>query len=134
MTFSLVGLNLAAFADQHYECYIVCGTMTNAFTDSCINCAYYVHVTPTHDTQYHSSLKNVFAIFAMFSSVGVSCGQPDIPSNGRVNTSAGTSFGDVARYSCDSGYTLNGPAERTCQADGRWSGSVPTCESEFGVQ
>ena len=61
-------------------------------------------------------------------SVGVSCGQPDSPSNGHVNTSAGTSFGDVARYSCDTGYTLNGPAERTCQADGQWNGSVPTCE------
>ena len=61
-------------------------------------------------------------------SVGVSCGQPGIPSNGQVNTSAGTSFGDVAKYSCDIGYTLNGPAERTCQADGRWNGSVPTCE------
>ena len=64
----------------------------------------------------------------MLFSVEVSCGQPDIPSNGRVNTSAGTSFGDVARYSCDTGYTLNGPAERTCQADGRWNESVPTCE------
>ena len=56
---------------------------------------------------------------------------PDAPSNGRVDTSAGTSFGDVARYSCDTGYTLNGPAERTCQANERWNGSVPTCESEF---
>ena len=63
--------------------------------------------------------------------VEVSCGQPEAPSNGRVNTSAGTSFGDVARYSCDTGYTLNGPAERTCQADGQWNGSVPTCESEI---
>ena len=64
-------------------------------------------------------------------SVGVSCGQLVDPSNGRVDTSAGTSFGDVARYSCDTGYTLNGPAERTCQADERWNGSVPTCESEY---
>ena len=48
-----------------------------------------------------------------------------------MDTSAGTSFGDVARYSCDTGYTLNGPAERTCQADGRWNGSVPTCEGEI---
>ena len=66
-----------------------------------------------------------------FFPVGVSCGQPDAPTNGRVDTSAGTSFGDVARYSCDTGYTLNGPAQRTCQADGQWSGSVPTCESEI---
>ena len=62
--------------------------------------------------------------------VGVSCGQPGIPSNGHVDTSAGTSFGDVARYSCNTGYTLNGPAERACHANGEWSGSAPTCESE----
>ena len=62
-----------------------------------------------------------------FVSVGISCGQPASLSNGRVDTSAGTSFGDVARYSCDTGYTRIGPAERTCQADGEWSGSVPTC-------
>lgn len=62
---------------------------------------------------------------------GVSCGQPDIPSNGHVNTSAGTSFMDVARYSCVEGYVLSGPAERSCQADQQWSGSVPACESEM---
>ena len=64
-------------------------------------------------------------------SAKLTCGLLDSPSNGRVNTSAGTSFGDVARYSCDTGYTLNGPAERTCQADRQWNGSVPTCEHEI---
>ena len=69
--------------------------------------------------------------------VGGICSQLVDPSNGRVDTSTGTSFGDVARYSCDTGYTLNGPAERTCQANREWSGSIPTCESEIyiiGVQ
>ena len=64
-------------------------------------------------------------------SVGVSCDLLVDPSNGRVNTSAGTSFGDVARYSCDTGYTRIGPAERTCQANREWSGSVPSCEREL---
>ncbi len=64
-------------------------------------------------------------------SAGVSCDLPGIPSNGRVDTSAGTSLGDVARYSCDKGYTLIGLNETTCQADGQWNGSVPTCESEI---
>ena len=63
--------------------------------------------------------------------VRVSCGQPDIPSNGHVDTSAGTSSGDVARYSCNQGYMLIGLEERTCQADGVWNGSVPTCESKI---
>ena len=47
-----------------------------------------------------------------------------------MDTSAGTSFGDVARYSCDAEYILNGETERTCQGDGRWDGSVPICASE----
>ena len=67
-------------------------------------------------------------LFHISISVGDSCGQPGIPSNGRVDISAGTSFGDVAKYSCDAGYTLNGTSERTCQADGRWNGTEPTCE------
>ena len=58
------------------------------------------------------------------------CGNPNTPTNGRVNTSTGTSVGDVARYSCDTGYTRNGLAERTCQTNGQWNGSVPTCRSE----
>ena len=73
----------------------------------------------------------VIPLLRMSFSVGVVCGQPDAPSNGAVDTSDGTSFGDVAKYSCGVGYTLNGPTERRCQADGKWSGSVPTCESEL---
>ena len=72
----------------------------------------------------------VAIILAMSISVGVSCGQPASPSNGRVDTSAGTSFGDVVRYACDKGYTLIGVVERTCQADKRWNGNTPKCESE----
>ena len=63
--------------------------------------------------------------------VGVSCVRLDAPRNGRVNTSADIPFGNVARYSCDAGYTLNGAAERTCQADGEWDGTEPTCESKI---
>ena len=66
----------------------------------------------------------------MFIFVGISCNQLDDLSNGRVSPRTGN-FGDVAKYSCDTGYTLSGPAERTCQADERWSGSVPTCRGEM---
>jgi len=70
---------------------------------------------------------------ALFALVGVSCGQPAGTSNGRVDTSAGTSFGDVVRYACDKGYMLSGVAERTCQADKRWNGSVPACERKSPI-
>ena len=63
--------------------------------------------------------------------VGITCSLLDDPNNGSVNTSRRITVGNVARYSCDKGYMVNGTADRTCQADGQWSGSMPTCESEI---
>ncbi len=40
--------------------------------------------------------------------------------------------GTVATYTCDTGYILNGgTTTRTCGSDGVWSGSAPTCLSEW---
>ena len=49
------------------------------------------------------------------------------PDNGRVDTPQEATFNQVATYSCNSGYELVGNMTRTCQADGMWSGSEPTC-------
>ena len=38
-----------------------------------------------------------------------------------------TTAGAVASYECVAGYTLVGSATRTCQNNGSWSGSEPTC-------
>ena len=56
------------------------------------------------------------------------CGTLPNPSNGSVSHTAGTTFGQTATYSCNTGYTLVGNDTRTCQADGMWSGSEPTCQ------
>ena len=71
----------------------------------------------------------------------VDCGSLQDPENGMVTVTE-TTFGSIASYSCSgSNYLLMGAAERTCQADGMWSGSVPICgklqqyislKSEFG--
>ncbi|XP_078662291.1 sushi, von Willebrand factor type A, EGF and pentraxin domain-containing protein 1-like [Branchiostoma floridae x Branchiostoma belcheri] len=37
------------------------------------------------------------------------------------------SYQDVKHFTCDTGYNLVGSEEMTCQADGTWSGSFPTC-------
>uniref|UniRef100_A0A8C9LA03 CUB and Sushi multiple domains 2 n=1 Tax=Pavo cristatus TaxID=9049 RepID=A0A8C9LA03_PAVCR len=55
------------------------------------------------------------------------CGDPGIPSHG---IGLGEEFGvdSVVRFSCEPGYTLRGSSERTCQANGSWSGVQPECE------
>ena len=57
----------------------------------------------------------------------VNCGSLTDPVNGSVNHTAGTTFGQTATYSCNTGYELVGNSIHTCQASGNWSGSVPTC-------
>lgn len=54
------------------------------------------------------------------------CGAPPPPANGRVSADRST-VGGTATYSCDAGYSLVGDERRTCRADGRWSGTVPSC-------
>ena len=58
----------------------------------------------------------------------VDCGALANPVNGLVSDSA-TTLGNVATYSCNAGYAVNGAATQTCQADGTWSGTAPTCQA-----
>ena len=60
-------------------------------------------------------------------SPAVDCGTLTNPDNGRVDTPQGTTFNQVATYTCNSGYELVGNMTRTCQADGMWSESEPFC-------
>ena len=70
-----------------------------------------------------NSVTDVFLLLTV-----VECRSLNAITNGQVNHSAGTTFGQTATYSCDTGYTLEGNSTRTCQANGMWSGSEPTCQ------
>ncbi len=59
----------------------------------------------------------------------VSCSVLVAPSNGTL-TGDSVSYWSEVTYSCDLGYILSGDADRTCQADGVWSGSDPVCNSK----
>ena len=58
------------------------------------------------------------------------CSSLPNPDNGLVSSS-GTTPGSTAAYSCDSRCTRRGSRTRTCQSDGTWSGSAPTCECMY---
>jgi len=55
------------------------------------------------------------------------CGSPGDLIYGNMEQT-GESFGDTATYNCDEGYALVGNQERECTAEGRWTGSVPSCQ------
>ncbi|XP_053555720.1 sushi domain-containing protein 2 [Bombina bombina] len=56
----------------------------------------------------------------------VSCGWLAPPANGSKN---GTSYlvGSMVKFSCNTGFVLNGSRQRTCQSDGAWSGDPAQC-------
>ena len=66
--------------------------------------------------------------YVFLSLTAVNCGNLTDPHNGQVDHTAGTTFGQNAIYSCNTGYNLVGDSTRTCQASGNWSGSAPTCQ------
>ena len=53
------------------------------------------------------------------------------PDNGTINCSLGddgiSSYEDICRFTCNSGYELTGSDTRTCQSDGSWSGIDSVC-------
>ena len=63
----------------------------------------------------------------------VDCGTLTGPANGTILLDT-TSFGSTVTYSCsNSDHQLVGDAMRTCQANGMWSGSAPTCGEQVDV-
>ena len=54
------------------------------------------------------------------------------PTHGAVSFT-GTSFGDIASFSCNSGYEIVGVANLSCGYDGSWSDNPATCRGKFNV-
>eukprot|EP00731_Ephydatia_muelleri_P038089 Em0651g1a len=59
----------------------------------------------------------------------INCGPLSAPFGGSIVV-ASTSFQGIATYACNKGLTLIGVSQRQCQANGQWSGSAPTCQSQ----
>ncbi|CAH1247746.1 SELP [Branchiostoma lanceolatum] len=56
----------------------------------------------------------------------VQCQALSVPANGALSTTARTCQ-TVVSFTCNSGFVRAGAASATCQTDGSWSASVPTC-------
>ena len=56
----------------------------------------------------------------------VDCGLLVAPAFGEVNLTD-TTFGSLANYTCQSGYSINGTRVRVCEGTGQWSDSMPQC-------
>ena len=72
---------------------------------------------------------NLIPLMYTFLSV-VNCGSLNIPTNGGIMTTEGTTYQSTATYSCNLGYTLSRGQTRICQASGDSSGS---CNREYMV-
>ncbi|WAR04314.1 SVEP1-like protein, partial [Mya arenaria] len=55
------------------------------------------------------------------------CGRLPSPTNGSVEFNA-TTFMSIARYRCDTGFTLQGFVVRICQQTSEWSDQPPSCQ------
>ena len=79
-------------------------------------------VTPGSTT--HGLIKYPFFVLA------ARCGNPGVPDNGYKDGSV-YYYPHILRYGCYAGYTLEGSNTLTCQRDGTWDGTVPTCQGEI---
>ena len=66
------------------------------------------------------------------SCLAVDCDPLSAPVNGQVSFPSGTTLGSNATYSCNIGHNVQGGTPmRTCNSNGDWSGSAPTCERRY---
>lgn len=75
-----------------------------------------------HDVFIHLSTYYLYTCFT-----DRECPEPEQIPFGTV-TVTGRLFGDRVTYSCQHGYHVVGLQSRTCQADGQWARTAPSCK------
>ncbi|XP_053372632.1 E-selectin-like [Mercenaria mercenaria] len=56
------------------------------------------------------------------------CGSLSSPENGLIDLPGGTTFGQIATFSCHLGYILQGQQELVCTGNSVWDNVAPTCQ------
>lgn len=64
----------------------------------------------------------------------IRCSNPVTPPNGKFVMIGDAVLGNSVTYSCTDGFKLVGSDQRICQADGKWSGTQPSCQAVRCVQ
>lgn len=64
----------------------------------------------------------------------VTCDAIPQPQHGSVScsnlTAGGLAFKSSCNFTCDQSYTLEGPAQVECSAEGQWTPQIPVCKGE----
>ena len=76
----------------------------------------------------------MYQVILLLFLTAVDCGSLPDPANGRVDHTNGTTLGQAATYSCNTGYSLVGNRARTCNATRNWSGSEPICRGVYACK
>ena len=80
----------------------------------------------TAKTTEFSHLQSSHSVPCIVAFAAVKCEELTRPRNG-VMFVTGITFGSTVAYNCDVGFELVGVSSRTCQSNGVWSDSDPTC-------
>ena len=71
--------------------------------------------------------KHILTLFVDSDFQEVQCAPLSAPTYATM-TGTGNEYGDTVQFTCLAGHTLTaGDTDRTCQADGMWSGLQPSC-------
>ncbi len=62
----------------------------------------------------------------------VDCGNPGVLIDGQ-ETYFGTSYRQVATFICNDDFTMVGDGARRCEANGEWTGEIPTCVGKYST-
>ena len=103
-------------------------------TRTCLSDGSWSGSQPTCDCMFCIENTSWFQWFPYVSlitdTLAILCPTLSDPGNGYVSVSS-RYVGERAYYRCDYGYELVGSFSRTCQLSGNWSGTKPTCISEY---
>ena len=61
--------------------------------------------------------------------LAIQCGNATEVTHGKIVYPNGTQENQVALYTCDDGYVLEGPDMLRCNATGHWTPDAPVCEA-----